>query len=60
MYQCFHCLQYSVGWTADFDLEEWEGEGEGLVHVCHCANCGAEITYIIRFDEEGDDEVNSL
>jgi hypothetical protein len=52
MYQCFHCLQYSVGWNADFDLEEWEGEGEGLVHVCHCANCGAEITYVIRFDEE--------
>ena len=22
-------------------------EGEGLVHHCHCANCGAEIIYYI-------------
>jgi hypothetical protein len=22
------------------------------VHECHCANCGARITYWVRFDED--------
>lgn len=27
-------------------------EGEGLVHICHCTNCGAEIEYSIADKEE--------
>lgn len=52
MYECFHCGERAVIWGADFTLEEYGYEGEGIVHSCHCSNCGAEILYIIRMDEE--------
>jgi len=51
MYECFHCLSRSVIWDADFDFEDYGEEGEGIIHECHCANCGARITYYIRTDE---------
>ena len=43
MYQCFHCLSDGVCWDGDFTFEDYGLEGEGLIHVCHCSNCGAEI-----------------
>lgn len=55
MYQCFHCLQYTVGWDADFSFEDMGYEGEGLVHICHCHNCGAEIEYRIAEDTEDEE-----
>lgn len=48
MYQCFHCGAYAVVWRADFDFEDYGMEGEGIVHVCHCDNCGADIEYFVR------------
>ena len=45
MYQCFHCLSMSVVGDSDFDFEDFGYEGEGIVHICHCTNCGAEIEY---------------
>lgn len=47
MFECFHCLSRSVIWDADFTFEDYGMEGEGIVHECHCANCGARITYYI-------------
>ena len=44
-YQCFHCLTYGVIWDNDFDAEDYGYEEPGIVHACHCVNCGAEITY---------------
>ena len=44
-YQCFHCLQNTVIWDSDFDFADYGLEGEGIIHVCHCTNCGAEIEY---------------
>ena len=32
-------------WDADFDFEDFGYEGQGIVHIYHCANCGAEIEY---------------
>lgn len=52
MYECFHCLSKSVVWNADFDFEDYGLEGEGIVHCLTCANCGAEIEYYIRTDED--------
>lgn len=52
MYECFHCLSRSVIWDCDYTFEDFGYEGEGLVHICHCANCGAEIEYVIKFDNE--------
>ena len=55
-YECFHCLSQGVIWDADFDFEDFGYEGEGIVHICHCANCGAEIEYRIPLGEEEDDD----
>ena len=53
-YQCFHCGAYSVYWGADFDFEDYGLEGEGIIHTCHCDNCGADIEYYIRTGEENE------
>ena len=55
MYECFHCLTRGVVWDSDFSFDDFGYEGEGIVHMCHCANCGAQIEYVIRTDEEGGD-----
>lgn len=52
MYECFHCGTKSVVWDSDFDFEDFGLEGSGRVHVCHCENCGARITYEIECGEE--------
>lgn len=54
MYECFHCGHRSVIWDSDFNFEDFCYEGEGIIHICHCTNCGAEIEYIIS-TEEGDE-----
>lgn len=61
LYQCFHCLCNSVVWDNDFNLEDIGLEGEGVVHMCHCTHCGAEIQYVCREKkcvcrEEGEEE----
>jgi transcription elongation factor Elf1 len=57
MYECFHCGQRAVIWDSDFDFDDFDYEGEGIVHICHCTNCGAEIEYDIPIDgEESDDD----
>lgn len=52
MYQCFHCLSNTVCWDCDYNFEDYGYEGEGIVQVLHCANCGAEIEYRIPIKEE--------
>lgn len=52
MYECFHCCQKAVIWDSDFMFEECGYEGYGIVHFCHCTNCGAEIEYRIPLDDE--------
>ena len=47
MFECFHCLSRSVIWDSDFTFEDFGYEGTGLVQMCHCENCGAEIEYRI-------------
>lgn len=55
LYECFHCGARQVLWDSDFNLEDYGYEGKGVIHDCHCLNCGAEIQYIIRFDKEGEE-----
>ena len=52
MYECFHCLNKTVIWDSDFTFDDMGYEGEGIVHICHCASCGAEIEYRIPFERE--------
>lgn len=55
MFECFNCLSRSVIWDADFSFEDFGYEGEGIVHICHCTRCGAEIEYRISYDESKQD-----
>lgn len=52
MYECFHCCARAVVWDADFSFDDFGYEGEGIVHMCHCANCGAEIEYRVSVEDE--------
>ena len=52
MYECFHCGQRAVLWDCDYDTEDIGYDKPGLVHMCHCTNCNAEIEYIIFSEEE--------
>lgn len=54
MYQCFKCLTNGVIWDGDFDFEDYGLEGEGIIHECHCVNCGAKITYEVPADDEAE------
>ncbi len=58
MYECFHCGCKSVIWDSDFSFEDYCLEGNGIIHECHCTNCGAMITYMIPDDY--DDEVENF
>ena len=52
MYECFHCGERSVIWDADFNWDEMGYEVEGIVHECHCENCGAIIEYFVPNNKE--------
>lgn len=56
MYECFHCLTKGVIWDSDFDFSDYGLEGTGIVHHCHCVNCGAEIEYYVPCDGWEDNE----
>lgn len=56
IYECFHCGKRAVVWQSDFAFEDLGYEGEGLVQMCHCTNCGADIQYMIRYDEDDIEE----
>lgn len=55
MYQCFHCGINAVIWDNDFSFEDMGLDGEGIVHMCHCTNCGAAITYEIPITDVNND-----
>ena len=56
-YQCFHCLSNSVIWDNDFSFEDYGYDGEGIIHECHCMNCGADITYRIPIGEDNGQDI---
>ena len=56
MYECFHCLSRPVIWDCDYDFEDFGYDGEGIVQMCHCTNCGAEIEYRIFISDPDEEE----
>lgn len=52
MYECFNCGARAVVWQSDFDFSDFGYEGEGIVHICRCTNCGADIEYRVPSDKE--------
>ncbi len=55
MYECFHCGHRAVVWDSDFSFEDFGYDGDGIVHVCHCTYCGADIEYRISLEEDEDE-----
>ena len=55
MYECFHCLSRAVVWDADYDFSDFGMDGDGIVQVCHCTNCGAQIEYYIESNMDEQD-----
>ena len=55
-FQCLHCRSFAVTWDADFNLEDYGYEGDGIVSTFHCNNCGADIEYIIRTGGDDDED----
>lgn len=55
MYECFHCGCRAVIWDCDYDAEDIGYADPGIVQMCHCSNCGAEITYYIPLNKDADD-----
>ena len=56
MFECFHCLRRTVVWDCDYNFEDFGYEGDGIVQILHCANCGAEIEYRIPLDAQEETE----
>jgi DNA-directed RNA polymerase subunit RPC12/RpoP len=54
MYECFHCGKRAVVWDSDFSFDEMCYEGDGIVHICHCSECGAEIEYRVAIEDDTD------
>ncbi len=64
MYECFHCGAKAVIWDCDFDFSDFGYDGEGIVHCCHCTECGAEIEYRVPIEapktELPEEEANNV
>ena len=56
MFECFHYLKRAVIWDNDFSFDDYGLDGDGIVHCCHCTECGARIEYYISVEEDGDGE----
>lgn len=56
MYECFVCGKKAVIWDADFDYEDYGFEEEGIVHECHCSECGAKILYFCPNEPKRNEE----
>ncbi len=53
-HRCWYCNGPLV-WSSDFNYSDLYGEGEGIVSFLFCQNCGAEVQYSLR-DEEDENE----
>jgi DNA-directed RNA polymerase subunit RPC12/RpoP len=51
IYRCWYCGG-ELCWDCDYNYDEVYGEGEGIVTMLHCMDCGAEVQYSLRDDEE--------
>lgn len=59
MYECFHCGNKTVSWMSDYTFDDFGYEGEGIVQVCHCSSCEADIYYHIHLEKEDIEEVQN-
>ena len=57
MYECFYCGAKAVIRDADFSYEDCGIDGEGIIHNCHCTNCGVIIHYFVDAESLGESDV---
>ena len=50
---CWFC-GHEVIWSGDFDYEDFELGGEGIVTVMSCSNCNAQWEGYLPLNEEED------
>lgn len=55
MFECFHCLHKTLVWECDYNFEDFGYDGEGIVQILHCCNCGAEVEYRIPLGDNKDE-----
>lgn len=60
MFECFHCLHKSVVWQCDYDFEDFDYDGEGIVQILHCSNCGADIEYRVPSNNEEEENERQI
>ena len=51
---CWFC-GHKLIWGCDYSLEDFGGEGDGIVAVLHCSNCNADVYCVLNFDDEEND-----
>ena len=56
MYERFHCGARAVLWDADYAFEDYDMDGDGIVHECHCTKCGAWVTYYVPVNNNENEE----
>lgn len=49
--RCWYCGGELI-WQSDFEYSDVYPEGKGIVTYLLCSNCGAEVEYSLRIDEE--------
>lgn len=49
--RCWYCGGELI-WQSDFEYSDVYPEGKGIVTYLTCSNCGAEVEYSLRIDEE--------
>lgn len=55
MCTCWYCGGELI-WQSDFEYSDVYPEGEGIVTYLTCSNCGAEVEYSLRTDNEEDNK----
>lgn len=48
---CWYCGGKLI-WQSDYNYDEIHGEGEGVATYLICSECGADVQYSLRTDEE--------
>ena len=49
---CYNCGSDKVIWQNDWDFDDLQYEGNGIISLYTCGECGAEIEVSVSIDEE--------
>lgn len=58
--KCWVCGVGNLVWMNDFSFEDFMVEGEGIVSMLTCSNCGAQYEIYNKLDDEDIEEIEGL